>query len=81
MTPYILYSATIRRVIADAHKTSSFGEISRLVADKVRSPDLTLSLSLLAEGQVKAEERLPDLLLAGLGPRQGGHAECEFCRD
>ena len=35
MTPYILYSSEIRRTIAEQNKTSSFGEISRIVGEKV----------------------------------------------
>ena len=35
VTPYILYSSEIRRTIAEQNKTSSFGEISRIVGEKV----------------------------------------------
>ena len=35
VTPYILFSSETRRVITDQHKNCSFGEISRIVGDKV----------------------------------------------
>lgn len=36
VTPYILFSSEIRRTIAEQNKTSSFGEISRIVGEKWR---------------------------------------------
>ena len=36
VTPYILFSAETRRIITDTNKGCSFGEISRIVGDKVR---------------------------------------------
>ena len=35
VTPYILYSSEIRRTIAEQNKASSFGDISRIVGEKV----------------------------------------------
>ena len=35
VTPYILYSSEIRKVITEQNKNCSFGEISRIVGDKV----------------------------------------------
>ena len=35
VTPYILFSSEVRKIIAEQHKSSSFGEISRMVGDKV----------------------------------------------
>ena len=35
VTPYILFSSEVRKIIAEQNKSCSFGEISRLVGDKV----------------------------------------------
>ena len=35
VTPYILYSSETRKVVSEQHKNFSFGEISRIVGDKV----------------------------------------------
>jgi hypothetical protein len=35
VTPYIVFASEIRKSIVDQNKTRSFGEISRIVGDKV----------------------------------------------
>jgi len=37
VTGYILYSSDVRRSVAANHPDSSFGEISRIVGNEVRS--------------------------------------------
>ena len=35
ITPYILFASEIRKLVTDENKGASFGEISKLVGDKV----------------------------------------------
>lgn len=49
VTPYILFSSEMRRTITDQNKNRSFGDISRIVGDKVQRlipPPLMLFFSL-----------------------------------
>lgn len=35
MTPYIMFASEIRKTVTDQNKSCSFGEISKIVGDKV----------------------------------------------